>query len=180
METVGKTVWAIDPAHSEIRFKVKHLVISTVTGYFQEFSGSIEKEGDDFDGAKVKFEASIDSITTNNEDRDGHLKSADFFDVANHPKMTFESTSFTKKSEDEYELTGNLTIRGTTKKIVLKAEYGGTMVDPYGNTKAGFEISGKINRKEFGLTWSATTEAGGIVVSDEVKLVLNVQFAHQN
>jgi len=180
METTVKTVWAIDPTHSEIQFKVKHLVISTVTGSFKEFSGSIEKDGDDFDGATAKFEASIDSISTNNADRDGHLKSADFFDAANHPKMIFESTSFTKKSEDEYELKGNLTIRGTTKEVVLRAEYGGTVVDPYGNTKAGFEISGKLNRKEFGLTWSATTEAGGIVVSDEVKLVLNIQFAQQN
>ncbi len=179
METAVKTVWAIDPTHSEVQFKVKHLVISTVTGLFHKFDGKIETEGDDFDGAKASFETEIDSISTNNKDRDAHLKSGDFFDAANHPKLTFESTSFTKKSEDEYELKGIMTIRGNAKEITLKAEYGGTVVDPYGNTKAGFEISGKINRKEFGLTWSATTEAGGLVVSDDVRLALNVQFAKQ-
>jgi polyisoprenoid-binding protein YceI len=179
METREKTIWAIDPTHSEVQFKVKHLVISTVTGHFSQFSGRIETEKDGFEGASASFEAEISSISTNNTDRDNHLKSTDFFDAENHPKLTFSSTSFTKQSEDEYELKGIMTIRGNAKEVTLKAEHGGTVVDPYGNTKAGFEITGKINRKEFGLTWSATTEAGGIVVSDEVKLVLNVQFAQQ-
>ena len=180
METAVKTVWAIDPTHSEIQFKVKHLVISTVTGSFSKFSGSIEKTGDDFEHAKAQFEAEIDSISTNNTDRDNHLKSADFFDASNHPVLRFNSTSFIKKNDDEYALNGIIQIRGVQKEIKLNAIFGGTMVDPYGNTKAGFEITGKLNRKEFGLAWSATTEAGGIVVSDEVKLVLNVQFALQS
>jgi len=179
METLAKTTWAIDPTHSEIQFKVKHLVISTVTGSFKSFEGTLETEGDDFTDAKIQFSADIDSIDTNMPQRDGHLKSADFFDAENHPKLTFVSTSFTKKDEDTYILTGDLTMRGTTKSVTLSATYGGQMVDFYGNTKVGFEIAGKVNRKDFGLNWSAVTEAGGVVVSDEVKLHLNIQLAKQ-
>jgi polyisoprenoid-binding protein YceI len=175
-QTATKTTWGVDPTHSEIQFKVKHLVISTVTGQFKSFDASIEADGDDFEGANITFSADIDSIDTRNDDRDAHLKSDDFFNAAEHPKMTFNSTSFQKTGEGEYELTGDLTIRGTTKKVKLSADYGGTVVDPYGNTKAGFDVTGKINRKDFGLTWSAVTEAGQIVVSDEVKLLLSVQF----
>lgn len=178
METQVNTIWAIDPMHSEVQFKVKHLVISTVTGQFTSFTGQLNSETEDFDGAHATFEADIDSISTNNEARDEHLKSTDFFDAANHPKLVFHGNVHKQVSGD-YELKGTITIRGTEKPITLQAEYGGTVVDPYGNTKAGFEFSGKINRKEFGLAWSATTEAGGIVVSDEVKLVLSVQFAKQ-
>jgi polyisoprenoid-binding protein YceI len=176
MSTETLTKWAIDAAHSEITFKVKHLVISTVTGKFKEFDASIETDNEDFDGAKITFETVINSIDTGNDDRDNHLKSNDFFNAAEYPKMTFESTSFKKVGDGEYKLVGDLTIRGNTKTVELDAEYGGTVVDPYGNTKAGFDVTGKINRKEFGLTWSAVTEAGSVVVSDEVKLNLNVQF----
>ncbi|MBC9795678.1 YceI family protein [Sinomicrobium weinanense] len=175
--TANKVTWSIDPAHSEVQFKVKHLVISTVTGQFTSFSGGLETNGEGFDNAKAVFEVDIDSISTNNNDRDNHLKSADFFDAENHPKLIFVSTGFKKTGDDTYEVTGDITIRGNTKPIVLKAEHGGTMVDPYGNTKAGFEITGKLNRKEFGLEWNGVTEAGGIVVGDEVKLLLNLQFA---
>lgn len=176
MSTETLTKWGIDATHSEITFKVKHLVISTVTGKFREFDAAIETENEDFEDAKITFEADINSIDTNNEDRDNHLKSDDFFNAEEHPKLTFESTSFKKTGDGEYKLIGDLTIRGNTKTVELDAEYGGTVVDPYGNTKAGFEVSGKINRKEFGLKWSAVTEAGNVVVSDEVKLNLNVQF----
>lgn len=176
MSTETLTKWAIDETHSEITFKVKHLVISTVTGKFKSFDASIETENDDFEGASISFEADINSIDTGNEDRDAHLKSDDFFNADEHPKLTFQSTSFKKTGEGEYKLTGDLTIRGNTKTVELDAEYGGTVEDPYGNTKAGFDVSGKINRKEFGLTWSAVTEAGNVVVSDDVKLNLNVQF----
>ena len=169
------TTWTIDPTHSEIQFKVKHLVISTVTGNFHSYSGSITTEGDSFEGASVEFEADIDSITTNNKDRDAHLKSDDFFNADEYPKMKFESTSFKSTGDDSYELTGNLTIRDVTKEITLNVEHGGTVEDPYGQTKAGFEINGAINRKEFNLTWNAVTEAGSVVVGDEVKLNLNVQ-----
>ncbi|WP_421773347.1 YceI family protein [Gracilimonas sp.] len=167
--------WNIDPTHSEIQFKVKHLVISTVTGNFKSFNGSLKTEGDSFENATVTFEADIDSITTNNADRDNHLKSDDFFNAEEFPKMTFESTSFTSTGNNTYELTGNLTIRDTTKEITLDVEHGGTVDDPYGQTKAGFEINGSINRKEFGLKWNAVTEAGSVVVGNEVKLQLNVQ-----
>ncbi|MGN8225518.1 YceI family protein [Gracilimonas sp. BCB1] len=167
--------WNIDPTHSEIQFKVKHLVISTVTGNFKSFNGSLETEDDSFENASVTFEADTDSITTNNADRDNHLKSDDFFNAEEFPKMTFESTSFTNTGNNTYELTGNLTIRDITKEVSLNVEHGGTVDDPYGQTKAGFEINGSINRKEFGLKWNAVTEAGSVVVADEVKLQLNVQ-----
>lgn len=171
--------WNIDPTHSEIQFKVKHLVISTVTGYFRSFNGSIETDGDSFDGAKVTFEADIDSVDTNNEDRDTHLKSDDFFNAEKFPTMKFESTSFKNTSGDDYKLTGNLTIRDITKEVTLDVTHGGTVGDPYGQTKAGFEINGTINRKEFNLKWNAVTEAGNVVVGDNVKLHMNVQVVEQ-
>jgi polyisoprenoid-binding protein YceI len=176
MSTETLTKWGIDASHSEITFKVKHLVISTVTGKFGSFDATIESDNEDFEGADIYFEADINSIDTGNEDRDNHLKSDDFFNASGHPKMTFKSTSFEKTGDGTYKLTGDLTIRGNTKSVELDAEYGGTVVDPYGQTKAGFEVTGKINRKEFGLKWNAVTEAGSVVVSDEVKLNLNVQF----
>ena len=169
------TNWTIDPTHSEIQFKVKHLVISTVTGSFNSFNGSLESEGDTFENAKVSFEADIDSITTNNDDRDAHLKSDDFFNAEEFPKMKFESTAFKSTGDSTFEMTGNLTIRDITKEITLDVDHGGIVEDPYGQTKAGFEISGKVNRKEFGLKWNAVTEAGSVVVAEEVKLHLNVQ-----
>ena len=170
--------WTIDPLHSDITFKVRHLMISTVKGFFADFTATVEgDETNAFEGAKVNFEAAIDSINTGNTDRDNHLKSADFFDAENHPKLTFTSTSFTKKSDGEYSLTGDLTIRGTSLPITLSVEHHGTMVDFYGNTKAGFQATGTINRKAYGLAWSAVTEAGGVVVSDEIKLELDIQLS---
>ena len=171
--------WKIDASHSEITFKVKHLVISTVSGKFTEFDATVEAEKDDFSDAQVSFSAKIDSISTGNEQRDGHLKSADFFDAAGHPELSFKSTALKQVSGSDYELTGDLTIRGTTKPVTLKAEFGGIQNDFYGNTVAGFELTGKINRQDFGLTWSAVTEAGGVVVSDEVKLAVNVELIKQ-
>lgn len=173
------TTWVIDPSHSEVQFKVKHLVISTVTGSFGQYEGQVESTGDDFDGANISFSADISSINTGSEQRDGHLKSTDFFDAEQFPKLTFVSTSMTKTGEDTYSLTGDLTIHGVTKPVTLKAEYGGQMQDFYGQTKAGFEINGIIKRKEFGLTWDGVTEAGGVVVSDDVRLVLNIQVTKQ-
>ena len=172
--------WIIDPTHSEVNFKVKHLMISTVTGNFGTYEGSVETANDeDFAGSKVSFLANIDSISTGQEQRDGHLKSGDFFDAENFPKLTFASTSMEKVDDENYTLTGDLTIKGTTKQVTLKAEFGGIMGDFYGNTKAGFDISGKINRQDFGLTWGAVTEAGGVVVSDEVRLAFNIQVSKQ-
>ncbi len=178
METITatRTAWAIDPTHTEVQFKVKHLVISTVTGFFKKFSGSIESENDDFNGALVNFSLDANSIDTNQPDRDGHLKSPDFFAAEQFPTLDFTGT-LNKVSEGEYTLDGALTIRGTTKAIVLNVDFGGTMVDPWGNTKAGFEINGKINRKDFGLNWNALTEAGGMVVSEDVKLHINAELS---
>lgn len=172
-----KTKWNLDNAHSDVQFKVKHLVISTVTGSFGAYSADVETEGDDFSTAKITFSADVNSITTGQEQRDGHLKSPDFFDAANHPTIDFVSTGVTKNGENAYTLNGNLTLRGVTKPISFNVELGGIMKDAYGNIKAGFEVSGKINRKDFGLAWNAVTEAGGVVVSEEVKLLANLQFA---
>ena len=171
--------YKIDAAHSEITFKVKHLMITNVTGNFNKFDATLESSKEDFTDAKISFEADVDSISTNNEQRDGHLKSEDFFAAEKFPKLSFVSSSFNKVSGDEYKLAGTLTLRGVSKPIELSVEYGGTATDPYGQVKSGFEISGKINRKDFGLVWTATTEAGGIVVSDEVKLNLAVQMIKQ-
>ncbi|WP_439488762.1 YceI family protein [Algoriphagus sp.] len=171
------TKWIIDPTHSEVSFKVKHLVISTVTGYFRKFEGSAESNSDDFDGASVSFTADIDSIDTNQSDRDAHLKSADFFDAENHPNLSFDGKIVNEGGD--YKLVGDLTLRDTTKKTELNVDFGGVAADPYGQTKAGFEIEGKINRKDFGLSWSAVTEAGSVVVSDQVRLILSVQLVKQ-
>jgi polyisoprenoid-binding protein YceI len=173
------STYKIDPSHSEITFKVKHLMITNVTGGFTTFDATMESANDDFSDAKISFSADVDSITTHNEQRDTHLKSDDFFAAEKFPKISFVSKSFVKKGEDEYRLTGDITIRDTTKTVELDVEYGGTMTDPWGNIKAGFEISGKISRKEFGLGWGAVTEAGGVVVSDDVKLHLAVQMVKQ-
>ncbi len=171
--------WTVDPAHSEVQFKVKHLMINTVTGEFSSYRVTMTTDTEDLSDATITFEADINSINTKNEMRDGHLKSDDFFAAETYPTMSFASTAFTPKGNGTFTLTGNLTIRDVTKSVTLDVEYGGTMVDFYGNTKAGFEITGVINRKEFGLAWDAVTEAGGIVVSDAVKLLMNLQLQRQ-
>jgi len=176
---MANTKWQIDTTHSEVQFKVKHMMISTVTGYFNSFDASVETDGDDFTTAKVNFNADLSSISTNNEQRDAHLKSADFFDADNHPQVKFVSSKLEKIDDEHYILHGDLTIRGTTKPVELKVEFGGIAADPWGNTRAGFTLDGKINRKDFGLNWSAITEAGGIVVSDEVRLHANAEFIRQ-
>ncbi len=173
------TQWKIDPAHSEVQFKVKHLMITTVTGYFRNFDLSLETDGDDFATARnIRFTADISSIDTNNDQRDTHLKSPDFFDAEQHSQLQFVGTQY-EVNGDEARLQGDLTIRGTTRPITLNVEFGGMVVDPYGQTKAGFTVSGKISRKEFGLTWNAVTEAGSVVVSDEIKLLAEVQVIKQ-
>ena len=172
--------WVVDPMHSEIQFKVKHLMITNVTGSFDKFDVSAETEDEDFMKAKISFSADVDSISTGNEQRDAHLKSADFFDAANHPQIKFVATKYENVDNDgSYELYGDLTIRGITKNVKLDVEFGGVVKDPYGNTKAGFTINGKIKRKDFGLHWDAVTEAGGIVVSDEVRIMCEVQLIEQ-
>lgn len=170
------TKWTVDPMHSLVQFKVRHLMITNVTGTFQHFEGTIESEGEDFTQGKVEFTIKVDSIDTTNDQRDTHLKGDDFFSVEKYPEIRFVSSSFKKVSGEEFELTGNLTVRDITKPITLNVEYGGVAQDFYGNTKAGFGVSGKINRKDFGLEWNGVTEAGSIVVSDEVKVSADLQF----
>jgi polyisoprenoid-binding protein YceI len=168
--------WQIDPAHSEIKFKVKHLVVSTVTGLFKNFTATIEANKDDFTDARITFEADIKSLSTNNEQRDAHLKSPDFFDATNHPKMRFSSSAVTRISDDKYNVTGDLTIRGVARPVTLDVTYNGT-VDGFGGAKvSGFEIAGKINRFDYGLMWNAMTEAGGVVVSSDVRLDIAAEF----
>ncbi|PWK79678.1 polyisoprenoid-binding protein YceI [Mucilaginibacter oryzae] len=179
MATETATKWVIDPMHSEVQFKVKHLVISTVSGFFKSFSGELLTDNDDFENAEIDFKLDIDSIDTNQTQRDEHLKSPEFFDAAQYPHISFKSTSFTKTDDEEYELKGDLTIKDQTKPVTLAVEFGGSATDFYGNTKAGFEISGKINRKDFGLTWDGVTEAGSIVVGEDIKLLINIQFTKQ-
>lgn len=178
--TVMKTTkWMIDPAHSEIQFKVKHMMITTVTGSFKEFKSEVETDGDDFATAKVSFEASAASVFTNAEQRDAHLRSADFFDADNFPVMRFVSTGLKNIDEENWQLTGNLTIRDVTNPVKLDVEFGGVGKDPWGNTKAGFSLNGKINRKDWGLNWNAALEAGGVLVSDDVRIYAEVQYARQ-
>jgi polyisoprenoid-binding protein YceI len=171
----NNTNWSIDNAHSEIAFKVKHMMISTVTGYFEDFQATAKTDGENFNNATIEFSAKTASINTKNKDRDAHLQSDDFFNSEKYPDLKFTSKSF-----DGERLIGDLTIRDVTKEIVLDVDFNGIAIDPYGQTKAGFEINGEINRKDFNLTWSAVTEAGSIVVSDKVKLVIDVQFIKQS
>lgn len=166
--------WNIDPTHSEVQFKVKHLVISTVTGFFKKFNGAVSSETDTFDAAEISFSLDVDSIDTNQADRDGHLKSADFFDAASHPSISFKGKLQNHKGS--HKLAGDLTVRGVVKPVELDVDFGGVAKDPWGNTRAGFEVNGKINRKDFGLNWSAVTEAGGLVVADDVKLHMNIEL----
>lgn len=172
--------WVLDPTHSEVQFKIKHLMITNVTGSFNIFNVTAQTEDEDFTKAKLTFSAEVDSISTNNEQRDAHLKGADFFEAEKYPQIKFEATKTENVDNDgSYDLYGNLTIRDVIQNIKLSVEFGGVVKDPYGNTKAGFTVNGKINRKDFGLTWSAVTEAGGVVVSDEVKIACEIQLIEQ-
>ncbi|HET8809714.1 MAG TPA: YceI family protein [Flavobacteriaceae bacterium] len=174
-----KTKWELDPAHSELTFKVKHLMISNVKGEFRDFNASIESDGENFSNAKVSANIDAGSISTNNADRDKHLKSADFFDAESHNQITFESTELNKLDEDNYQLKGILGMKGVKKEVVLDTDFGGFMKDPYGNEKVGFSINGKINRKDWGLNWNTALETGGVMVSDDVRLSAELQFVKQ-
>lgn len=167
--------WVLDPTHSELQFKVKHLMITNVTGSFQALEGSVSAD-EHFSDAKVNFKAQVNSVNTGNEQRDGHLKGADFFDAEKHPAISFESTHYNAK---EGKISGNLTIKGVTKPASFDVEFNGTNKDPWGNNKAGFSLNGKINRKDWGLEWNAALEGGGVLVSEEVKINAEVQFVKQ-
>ena len=175
---MAQVKWNLDKSHSSVKFTVEHLVISEVEGSFKMFDGSLESTAaNDFTNAKVNFSVDVNSINTDDEKRDGHLKSDDFFNAEKFPKMTFVATSIKKVKGNMYTMEGNLTIRDVTKKVKFSVINGGTVKDPWGNIKTGFKASGKINRKEFGLKWGAVTEAGGAVVGDEVNMIINVEFA---
>lgn len=175
---MATTKWALDPTHSELQFKVKHLMITTVTGSLKSFSADLTSEGDEFTNAAISFKGELSSLDTGNTDRDNHLKSADFFDAEQFPSMEFKSITV-EKDGDDYKVTGDLTIKGITKSIKLTAEFGGIATDPWGQTKAGFTLSGKLNRSDFGLTWNAALETGGVMVSEEVKILGELQFIKQ-
>ena len=176
---MAKTKWSIDSTHSEIHFKVKHLMVSWVTGGFNKFNAEIETEGNDTNITKVHFIADVNSISTNNEQRDAHLRTADFFDAENHPQLIFEGDKLEKIDDENYKLHGVLTMRGNSKKIVLNVEYGGITQDPWGNTRIGFSVSGKINRKDFGVSFGMVTETGGLLLGDEVAINANAEFVKQ-
>ena len=173
------TKWSLDSTHSEVYFKVKHLMISTVTGQFKQFTGTVETKGDDFTTAKIYFTAEVNSVFTNNEQRDGHLKNNDFFDAENHPQLIFEGDKLENINDEDYKLYGTLTIRGISKKIILNVQYGGLTTDPWGNTRVGFSVSGKIDRQDYGVSFGAVTETGGLLLGNEIKVYAEVQFVKQ-
>jgi polyisoprenoid-binding protein YceI len=172
----AQTTWNIDPVHSNIKFSVTHLVISEVDGSFKTFTGTMTSKTPDFTGADIDFSVDVNSINTDNDMRDKHLKSDDFFNAEKYPKMTFKSTSFKKVSGNKYQLTGNLTMRDVTKTVTFDVTYGGSAKDGRGTTKAGFRASATINRLDYGLKWNALTEAGGAVVGSDVTINLNLEF----
>lgn len=176
---MSNTKWVLDPTHSEIGFKVKHMMFTNVSGKFQKFEATIITDGDNFENAQVSFSADADSVSTGNTDRDKHLVSGDFFDAEQFPKLTFESTAFEKESESDFKLTGDFSLHGVTKPLTLNVEFGGLLQDPWGNTKAAFAINGKINRKDWGLNWNAALETGGVLVSEEVRFAIELQFVKQ-
>ncbi|MFD1736821.1 YceI family protein [Bacillus salitolerans] len=171
--TVSK--WALDKAHSSVDFSVRHMMISSVKGSFNEFSASIEADPSDLTTAKIEFTIELASVDTRNDDRDNHLRSADFFDVENTPTMTFTSTQITKKADDEYEVTGNLSLHGKTNQETFLVTFEGEGKDPWGNLKVGFSAEGKINRSDYGLSWNAALETGGVLVGDQIKVALQLQ-----
>lgn len=172
-----KTTWVIDPLHSEVFFKIKHLVISTVTGSFRKFEGTIITEGPDFSNAKVAIVIDVKSIDTNQPQRDEHLQNGDFFDADLYPKITFESVSFVNTGGSDYKMAGNLTLKGVTKPIELDVEYGGSENNGHGVIKHGFEVTGIVNRKEFGMTWNKITDSGGLGLGEDIRLIGNIQVA---
>lgn len=173
---MATTKWTIDPTHSEVSFKVKHLMISSVTGYFGEFQGGAQTDENDFSTAQFEFSAPIASISTNNEQRDGHLKNADFFDMEKYPALIFKSKKVEKIDDETFTVLGEFTIKEVTKEAKLNMELGGITKDPYGNTKAGLTLSGKINRTDYGLTYNAVMETGGVMLSEEVRLNAEIQL----
>jgi hypothetical protein len=172
------TTWQLDPTHSELGFKVKHLMITNIKGEFRNFSAAID--GEEFSKAAISAMIDTSSIFTNEDNRDAHLKNADFFDVDNHKEMTFKGSSLNKIDDENFELTGMLSIKGISKEIKLDVEYGGTSTDPWGNEKMGISINGKINRSDYGLNFNAALETGGFLLGEEVKISADLQFVKKS
>ena len=173
------TTWKIDPVHSKIGFSVRHLIISEVEGRFKSFEGSVTTDKEDFNGSKIVFSLDARSVLTDNTRRDNDLKSANFFDAEKYPEITFKSTSFEKVEGNKYKLEGNFTIKGITNHIIMDVIYGGTIKDPWGNMRAGFKITGKINRFDYNLKWNKLLEAGGAVVGKEITITCNIEVIKQ-
>lgn len=172
--------WTLDKAHSQIQFKVKHLMITTITGEFSSFETTVETEDEDFMTARITFSADTASVSTGNPDRDKHIKSSDFFDVGNYPKLKFIATRYQKLDDKgNYKLFGDLTIRDVTKTIELDVEFAGVVKDPWGTNKAGVIITGRVNRKDFGLKWNVITEAGSLLVGEEVRINCEIQLTEE-
>lgn len=176
---MANSKWALDPAHSSVDFSIRHMMVSKVKGTFHTIEANIDADPEDLTTASVEFSVDVTSVDTRSEDRDNHLRSVDFFDAENHPKMTFKSTKITKTSPGEYEVTGDLTIRGTTRPETFVVSYEGSGKDPWGNEKVGFEAHGSISRSEYGLTWNAALETGGVLVADQVQITLDIQASKQ-
>jgi len=176
---MANNTWHIDPVHSDVQFKIKHLVISNVTGVFKEFSGKINTEADDFETAAVDFEIAVKSIDTNQPVRDEHLRSSDFFEADKHPTIKFVSTAFKKKATDLYDIEGVLTMKGVSKPVAFNGLYGGTATTPEGVVKVGFEITGVVDRKDFGITFNGLTETGGLMLGEKINITANIQMDKQ-
>jgi polyisoprenoid-binding protein YceI len=172
----AETLWVPDAAHTQVKFVVTYMVISEVSGTFKDFDFTVIQRGEDFRSASLEATVKTASVNTENEQRDNHLRSDDFFNAERYPEMKFLSTAFEKTGENTYKVTGNLTIRDVTLPVVLEAVYRGTVIDPWGNTKAGFKATGSIRRQDFGVKWNKTLDTGGLVVSDEVQIILDVQL----
>lgn len=172
----AQTKWIVDKFHSKVQFTVTHLIISEVTGQFKSFDANIEATKDDFTDAKIEFSADVNSINTDNEDRDKHLKSDDFFNAEKFPKITFVGKSFKKVGGKNYKLVGDFTMRDVTKQVTLDVVYNGSVKDPWGNTKAGFKIKGEVNRFDYNLKWNSLMEAGGAVVGKTVSIVVDLEL----
>lgn len=176
---MAKTKWTLDPLHSELGFKIKHLMISNVSGSFTKFQAEAETEGEDFTAAQISLTADMASITTNNQQRDSHLRNGDFFDVEKHPELKFSSTKIEKTGDESFTLYGDLTMKGITKPVTLNVEYSGVTKDPWGGERAGFTVTGRIKRSDWGVTFNAALEAGGVALGEEVKLHSEIQLVKQ-
>ena len=177
--SLSATTWNFDKAHTTIGFNVSHMVITSVDGKFKDFDGTVTTDGDNWESAKINFTAKINSISTDNENRDNHLKSDDFFAAEKYPNLTFVGKSMKKVGDNKFELTGDLTMRGITKEVTLNVKHNGTITDPWGNVRAGFTIDGTINRFDYGLKWDKTLDTGGLVVGNEVEFNINVELLEQ-